>query len=82
MLHSREEKACYARLAWQASQALQGREAKLDLRDCGTHGSAIAQAVAAALERELAAGLPAQVVPGAETFARRLRGDETNSGER
>lgn len=82
VLRAKDEKACYARLAWQASQALLGREVEPDLAACGAHGSDIALAAAAGLERAMAAGLPAAAVPRAEAFAGRLRELATNSGER
>lgn len=73
VLKIKEEKSCYARLALQASQTLLGRAVQPKATNCGAHGSEIARAVAAALERTVAAGLPAAAVPKAMAFAKQLR---------
>lgn len=74
VLKAKEEKACYARLALQASQALFGREVRPTTVGCGAHASEIARAVAASLNRAIDAGLPAAAVPHATAFARQLQG--------
>lgn len=74
VLRAKEEKACYARLALQASQVLLGRDVQPDTTGCGAHGSEIARAVAVSLERATGEGLKKEAVSRATAFAKQLRG--------
>lgn len=73
VIRAKEEKACYVRLALQASQVLLGSGIHPTTVGCGAHASEIARAVAAALERAVDEGLPVAAVPKAKGFAKLLR---------
>ena len=66
----------------QASQALMGQAVKADTSEGGAHATDIAVAVAAALDRAVAAGLPQEAVPRAQGFSRELRRSEGSKGGR
>lgn len=80
VLKATEEKSCYARLTWQASQALAGIEGRPETTGCGAYGREIARAVATALNRAIREGLPAAAVPKAEAFVAKLVKQDDGKG--
>lgn len=73
VLKAAAEKACYVRLALQASGAVLGQAQAPELSGCGAQGTDIAHAVAWTLERAQGQGLSGDAQERASRYAQRLR---------